>query len=60
MSKKLKITDVQRFKIQEALSNSSSVCSQIKQKTLSKEELEAMKILESAVSGLETFLVITN
>lgn len=53
----MKLDNVQIYKVQEAMSSASSVCSQIKQKTLRGEDLKAMKILESAVSHLEIFLL---
>jgi hypothetical protein len=57
---RLKLTELQRHEIREALSKSSSVCSQVEQKPLKGESLEAMKILETAVTNLEVFLVTTS
>ena len=51
----MKFTELQIHKIDEALSGSQSVLSQIKQKTLQGQELEDMKILELAVINLEVF-----
>jgi len=53
----MKLTEVQKFKVREALEKASSVCSQIKQKSLKGKDLEAMKVLESSVSGLELFIL---
>ena len=53
----MKYTELQIHEIREALSKTSSVCSQIKQKPLKGKDLENMKILEGSVSSLELFLI---
>lgn len=54
----MKLTDVQKFKISQAYSNSNEVLQQVKKKNLRGKELEDMKILESAVSSLEVIMII--
>lgn len=54
----MKLTDTQKYQIREAYDKSNSVLQQIKRKSLTKKEIEDMKILESSVSGLEIILMI--
>jgi len=54
----MKYTDLQKHKISEALSEASSVLSEIKRKTLKGKDLEHMKILESAVQNLEVMRMV--
>lgn len=51
----MKLTDLQRHQIDEALRNSQSVLSQIKRKQLRGKKLKNMKLLESGVVNLELF-----
>ncbi len=55
----MKLTELQNFKIETALSYSQSVLSQIKQKPLKGKALKDMKLLESVVVNLEIFKLIT-
>ena len=54
----MKLTELQIHKIDEALSGSQCVLSQIKQKVLKGKALENMKILERAVVNLEIFRMV--
>jgi len=54
----MKLTDTQKYQIREAFDKSNAVLQQIKRKTLTKKEIEDMKILESAVSELEVIIMI--
>lgn len=53
----MELTEVQKFQVREAYEKALSVCNQIKQKSLKGEEVDDMKILERAVSGLEIFII---
>ena len=55
----MKLTDLQRHKIDQALSESQSVLSEIKRTPLKGKNLEYMKLLESAVQHLEIFVIST-
>ncbi len=52
----MKLTELQRHKIDRAYENAGSVLREIKQKPLKGKQLRDMKILEAAVSSLEATL----
>ena len=54
----LKLSELQNYKIQEALQKANRVLQEIKSKPLKGKELEAMKTLERAVSELELFAIL--
>ena len=51
----MNLTDLQRYKMEEAHLKARSVLEEIKRKTLKAKELEAMKTLERAVQAMEAF-----
>lgn len=51
----MKLTELQRHEIDEALIKSSSVLCNVKRRVLKGKNLEAMKLLESAVQNMEIF-----
>lgn len=51
------LTELEHHKIEEALSNSRSVLSRMKQKPLKGKALDNMKILEVIVQHLELFIM---
>ena len=53
----LKLTEVQKHRLREALRDSSEVLREIKQHRLSGEALIDMKLLEESVQGLEALLL---
>jgi hypothetical protein len=53
----MKLTELQKHEIRAAYSSANAVLQQIKRKTLTKKEIEFMKILESAVSNLELCMI---
>jgi len=54
----MKLTELQRHEIDEALAKSSGVLASIKRRVLKGKNLEAMKLLESAVTNMEIFRMI--
>jgi hypothetical protein len=50
----MKLDDVQKYKIQEAYEKANSVLNEVKRRTLKGKELEHMKVLEYAVTYLES------
>jgi hypothetical protein len=54
----MKLTEVQRHLISEAYSKSLFVLNEIKHSKLSPRDVEHMKILEDAVSNIETFRIV--
>jgi len=54
---KLKLTEIQKHKIQTALRDAADVLREIKLKTLKGEALTDMKVLEQSVQGLEVFAI---
>lgn len=53
----MKLTELQRYQLREALRNSSEVLRQIKIKKLKPAEIEDMKQLETVVQTLECLLI---
>ena len=53
----MKLTELQIYKMDQALSNSQSVLAQIRQKELRGDNLAQMKMLEEAVTNLEIFRI---
>ena len=53
----MRLTELQRHKLQEAHKNASDVLREVKQKKLRGKELENMKILEVAVQHLEVLFL---
>lgn len=54
----LKLTEVQKFRLREALRDSAAVLQEIKQQHLSGEALVDMKLLEESVQGIEAVLLL--
>lgn len=54
----MKLNDVQKFKLRQALDNTASVLREIKQKSLKKHELTDMKFMEDTVQRLEIIVLL--
>jgi hypothetical protein len=56
----IKLTELQAFQIRNAIASAGAVLNEIKLKHLSGKALNDMKTLESAVQGLECFMLREN